>query len=389
MLGTIGEVERLAKRQRAAIKSRMNHIDSLISDLQNARESVESAEALYETNGTDMMDIDATTEDLSAMVSSLAQTSKQVERDLAAESKDLQTAITKCIKSVDKSFPPDWSKAVTPISFDTNTFEDIIIEHLLRRGRSDLAETLIKEAGKEVDPNVVAPFLPLKSVFDGFKERNLDPALSWIESNIDSLKASASSFPFQVVKMKFLQLSQTSVMEAISFSRQHFPKFASSNLQEIQKLMGSLAFLKRPGRSPYEGLHDEATWDNLVDAFVRESSALLGLSSEPPLAVCIKAGTLALPKLLKLSTVLVKSADWSLKAAPPLDVDLGDHLYHSAFVCPVSREVASADNPPMMMQCGHVLCEHSLRKLSRGSSRFKCPYCPAEVTIQGSLRLNL
>ncbi len=57
--------------------------------------------------------------------------------------------------------------------------------------------------------------------------------------------------------------------------------------------------------------------------------------------------------------------------------------YHSVFVCPVSREQASADNPPMMMQCGHVLCEHSLKKLSRGAARYTHPSslalpCPAQ-----------
>ena len=390
MLGTLTEVERTAKRQRAAIKSRINHIDSLISTLQAARESIEAAESVPESQQSEKMDIDATRDiDLRTKLSQLVQASKQTEKDLGSESKELQSAITKCIKNVDKSFPADLSKAVHPISFDANILEDIIVEHFLREGRTDLAEMLLMEAGKEADPEVFAPFSQMKEVLDGFKVHDLAPAMEWIQDHADALKLSGSPFPFHVVKMRFLQLALTSVMDAIQFSKQHFPTFASSNFKEIQKLMGSLAFLKRLEKSPYEGFQDERMWDSLADSFVRESCALLGLSSEMPLSVCIKAGTLALPKLLKLSAVMARSADWTLKAAPPLDVDLGDHLYHSVFVCPVSREVASADNPPMMMQCGHVLCEHSLKKLSRGSSRFKCPYCPAEVTVQSSVRLSL
>ena len=82
--------------------------------------------------------------------------------------------------------------------------------------------------------------------------------------------------------------------------------------------------------------------------------------------------------------------DWGIKNALPVEIDLGpERKYHSVFVCPVSREQATADNPPMMMQCGHVLCEHSLKKMARGAAKFKCPYCPVEVSVQGSTRLYL
>ena len=53
------------------------------------------------------------------------------------------------------------------------------------------------------------------------------------------------------------------------------------------------------------------------------------------------------------------------------------YLFHSIFVCPVSKEQATDENPPMMMPCGHVIAEESLRRLSKGN-RFKCPYCPNE-----------
>jgi hypothetical protein len=392
MLGaTLSEVERVCKRHRASHAARINHVDSLIALLQEARNEADTSEMV--TDSTDAMEVDGATKEkdpnLRATLTLLVQKSKQIEKDLAADSKDLQNAISKSIKTVDKSLPPDFSKSMVPISFDNALIEDMILDHFLRGGRTDLAKILAKEAGKQIGPETYEPFVQLTAVYDGFKERDLDPALAWISSNSDALRAASSSFPFQVVKMKFLQLAQISVIEAIGFSRQHFPKFASTNLHDIQKLMGSLAFIKRLDGSPYKEFLDVSMWDNLADLFIRDSCRLLGLSEEMPLLVCVKAGALALPKLLKLVTVMGKNADWTLKTAPPLDVDLGSSFYHSVFVCPVSREVASAENPPMMMQCGHVLCEHSLRKLSRGSSRFKCPYCPAEVTVQGSMRLSL
>ena len=39
-------------------------------------------------------------------------------------------------------------------------------------------------------------------------------------------------------------------------------------------------------------------------------------------------------------------------------------------------------------QCGHVISEQAVRKLSRAGARFKCPYCPLEVSLAGSLALT-
>ena len=38
---------------------------------------------------------------------------------------------------------------------------------------------------------------------------------------------------------------------------------------------------------------------------------------------------------------------------------------HSVFSCPVSREVASASNPPVVLLCGHALCRNSVLNLAR------------------------
>jgi predicted RNA-binding Zn-ribbon protein involved in translation (DUF1610 family) len=65
--------------------------------------------------------------------------------------------------------------------------------------------------------------------------------------------------------------------------------------------------------------------------------------------------------------------------------------HHSIFSCPVSKEPATAGNPPMMLPCGHVLASASLHKLARGSRtvRFKCPYCPVETTISMAKVLHI
>lgn len=129
---------------------------------------------------------------------------------------------------------------------------------------------------------------------------------------------------------------------------------------------------------------------------------------ESPLQACVDAGALALPQLLKLSTVLQgKYAEaWEAGSVP---LDLRDEvpgggpggggpgggskgwLHHSVFCCPISKEETSADNPPMLLPCGHVLSLGSIAKLGRGSRsvRFKCPYCPSESTSAMATVLHL
>lgn len=103
---------------------------------------------------------------------------------------------------------------------------------------------------------------------------------------------------------------------------------------------------------------------------------------DSPLAVTIAAGSVALPPLLKLASVMAASGqDLSSCSQLPFEIELGqEFVYRSIFACPVSRDQSSADNPPKLLPCNHVLCEQSILKIARSRSRvFKCPYCPMEA----------
>eukprot|EP01136_Pigoraptor_vietnamica_P037775 Opistho-1_new@106220 len=148
--------------------------------------------------------------------------------------------------------------------------------------------------------------------------------------------------------------------------------------------MGCLLFYKRLDKSPYADLHDPIHWTDIASVFTRDCCSLLGLSFESPLFVCVTAGCMAVPTLLKMAAVLQAKGSsaplWSSKDELPAEIDLGrDFQFHSIFACPVSREQSSDENPPVLLPCGHCICRVSLQKLSKGS-RFKCPYCPCEQT---------
>ena len=161
------------------------------------------------------------------------------------------------------------------------------------------------------------------------------------------------------------------------------PSAADSRLRQ---LAGALAYAHRLDGSPYAALLDEPKLRAAVlVSFERECLARLGLPSKPALATCVSAGLQALPKLAKLAGVLKHKYVQLCGAAStlPLDLDLGPAFaYHSTFTCPISKELATPGNPPMLLPCGHVLALASVTKLARSSrnAQFKCPYCPAEST---------
>ena len=104
-------------------------------------------------------------------------------------------------------------------------------------------------------------------------------------------------------------------------------------------------------------------------------------------------GFIALPVLLRIAAVMGHKEIATLAQHQPLpvEVDVGAaYHFHSVFVCPVSKELATADNRPMLLRCGHVLAEQSLARLGRTTHhRFKCPYCPVEQTRDAARPLFL
>ena len=88
-----------------------------------------------------------------------------------------------------------------------------------------------------------------------------------------------------------------------------------------------------------------------------------------------------------------RAIEWTTNNELPIEIQLPDHLkFHSVFSCPVSKEPATRQNPPMLIPCGHVISLEALKRLIKGgatSSKFKCPYCPSEATLAQAIRVHL
>lgn len=303
---------------------------------------------------------------------------------LEGTQKELNVALGKYPKLLEKSFNPDISKAYRNIDFDIHTVNQIIASHFYREGQFDLGDCFVDESKEQEAAANKSPFLEMFHILEAMKSRDLEPALNWAARNHEQLKQNGSDIELKLHRLQFVEILQNRGRdEALKYARAFLAPFAAKHMAEVQKLMACLLWAGRLDSSPYAELLSSIHWDKLAEELTLQFCNLMGQSYESPLGVTIAAGVQGLPTLLKLMNVMTgKKQEWQSMKQLPVPVDLDrEFQFHSIFVCPVSRDQVSEENPPMLLSCGHVLCKQSITKLSKNNNTrpFKCPYCPAEV----------
>lgn len=286
--------------------------------------------------------------------------------------------------------------------------------HLLREGNFEVAQAFLREANEaenqnksltghqgsttnevwENEPSALQEnFSRMYIILDSLKSfKDAGPASVWAAANSEALESRGSNLEFELTKITFIHIflgssekessgsSNINLVNALQFARTEFPRFQKRYMKEIQQLSAAIVYGPNLADSPYSLTFDLSTaWADVATSFTRDYCSLLGLSAESPLYLAVTAGAIALPTLLKLATIMKeKRTEWTTQHELPVEIPLPASMtFHAIFVCPVSKEQATEENPPMMMPCGHVVAKESLGRLSKGG-RFKCPYCPGE-----------
>lgn len=325
-------------------------------------------------------------------------------------------------KALDKSFP------LRPLSTDYDAMaaypsliNRAVAMHMLREGQFSVASTFLREAHERPPPlsannpaldadihslqsqELQDKFASMYKILNELKNRNLVPAIDWARLNSDELEARGSNLEFELSKLQFVWLfkgpevnglpddERNGRIGALAYAQRHFGRFQTRHIKEIQQLSCAMVYASNIGQSPYANIFEtSAAFDDVALSFTREFCSLLGLSAESPLYVAATAGAIALPQLIKYTTyVKAKRTEWTTESELAFETPLPrSMIYHPIFVCPVSKEQTTEQNPPMMLPCGHVICKESLQRLTKGS-RFKCPYCPNEGHIKDAREIKL
>ncbi|OBZ88222.1 LisH domain-containing protein C29A3.03c [Choanephora cucurbitarum] len=321
--------------------------------------------------------------------------------------KEFQSALSKLSKEIDRKFKQDISVIYHPEAFAGK--QDVLYRalalHFIRQGHFELCDEFMNESDIAIDDPLRETVEQLKNEFEQMytvlnkmeQEKDLEPAIQWANEHQQELKGLSSTLGFNLHRMRFIQLlTSTDPITAVRYGQQHFNTYVITVLVEIKRLMTATLFSQNLSSSRYADLCSSDNWNNIKQEFQRDFCSLLKMSAQSPLYTrpvdSVYVGTTALPVIMKLYTIMSsKKTEWSAQNELPVEIPLSEELrYHSVFACPVSKEQATDTNPPMMMPCGHVVCKESLTRLSRSSraaSRFKCPYCPTESSIDQAVQV--
>ncbi|KAJ9499575.1 hypothetical protein H2202_005158 [Exophiala xenobiotica] len=338
--------------------------------------------------------------------------------------KDTHGLHNKYTRALDKVFKEKVpSSEIDALSAHPTLINRAIYLHMLREGLFDVASTFHTEAmerqrtqqetaahlgldismehplglDKDSEENMQEQFSSMYHILSELKDNhNLQPAIDWARFNAAALEARGSNLELQFVSLFMEQRDEDQhefdgPMRALQYAQAEFQSFRGRYLVEIQQLMGAIPFCSNLADSPYNIRFNNSTaWDEVATSFTREFCSLLELSADSPLYVAATAGAIALPTLMKLQTIQKqKRTEWTSQNELPVETPLPpSYRFHSIFVCPVSKEQSTDQNPPMMLPCCHVIAQESLQKLSKGS-KFKCPYCPIESHPKEAKRVFL
>ena len=373
------DIGRIKKRQNHTRKDIQGVIDQLIMKLdQFLDREVPSNESEFNQS-----------------VSSLFNEVKGLEplRKVCRQHKESYAYISKLGKSIEQNFlcNPEQMNSHKVEPLQAGLIDEIIHEFLVREGHFQEAELLEKHKG------IAAEIIQLKeqfrvifSVIQSLKEGSISSALQWVEDNCKNLEGVANTLLFNIHKLKYIHiLREGQTTEALNYIKNYMQGFRDSHLTELQHLMGACLFLSQSQNTPYQEMLDPTYDDKVASQLLEEWCKLLGLSPTSSLMTAVSVGTYVIPEIIQIANIIGTKV-WTSPLPTELKMD-NNFIFHSIFVCPVSKEIATPDNPPMLLPCGHMICKQSVEMLLKSTARnkVKCPTCPVEAVERDVKQLSI
>lgn len=227
----------------------------------------------------------------------------------------------------------------------------------------------------------------MNEIGQNLKQGELVPAIAWARQKKKELQEHGSNLEFVLHKVLFFRILQNgNPLEALKYAQTNMAPFGAENLPEISKLMCLVLY---HNSTPYD--LDIPSYEKLSWLFSADFCSLLGLTPESPVYLAVLAGTLALPVIARMDTLMrAQKAEWTSQEELPTEIDLPNSLiFHRIFVCPVSKEQTTENNPPRLLSCGHIIAEMSMQSMKKDllTFKFKCPYCPTTCSYSDTKKV--
>ena len=301
-------------------------------------------------------------------------------------------------------------------NIDEKLINEMILNYLIRKGNIKTVERFIEES--RVDPTKLMEdikiFKEYYGIINDLKSHKLNKLYEWCVKNKeillknlldiklsgtkndkDNKKITEKNIYFECVKFNFiLNLEDTtkSIQDCVIYSREHFKPFINNKIyiNEISKLMFKLLYKKKDLdtnniQNKDDKDNNENRWEEIKNLFTETFFELNHKSKDDTLSLILLAGRCVLPQVVESEEKLMKDKD---KKNMEVDKEKNQLMYslelpeelifHNIFVCPISKEIATTENPPIRLNCGHCICKNSFEKIEKTGTRhnqIKCPIC--------------
>jgi len=352
--------ELLNKKFRAAQKN----IDREVSHVQS---SVHEFEKCLKQSST----IGDVTKVLDGMVEKLT----LLKRKAAESIQDETEAAKVCKRRLDHLKEYENLPAGGMILWRKKRLDRMLVEYCLRAGYYNTAVQLACHSEIE-DLTNIELFLVSKEVEESLSQGETAKCLNWCHDNKSRLRRLKSTLEFNLREQEFIEyIRNNRRLEAVKHARKYFVNLDESQMGDVQKVMGLLAFPADTEIPPYKALLDPGRWQTLVNQFRQENFKLYQLSHHSVYSITLQAG------LSALKTPQCYKDDGTGRNAncPTCSTHLNHlakdlpyaHCAQSRLICGISGEPLNENNPPMMLPNGRVF-GHNMA--TENDNRVVCPH---------------
>jgi hypothetical protein len=351
-----------------------HHIDRLKKRLHNSRlltssniEKITEKLSDFEAKAESLND-----EEFCQGISNLFQEISSLEplKKICQEHRDTYTHLARLGKESEKYLSQNMEDLKTHQSekLDKKALDRILGSYLLSQGLFSQALMLSDEINLSE--------YEIYEVISHIRADDLDSALK----SCEKLRSSGKEVMFHLHKLKFMKLIKSGdLSQAVSYARDYLGAYSERHLDEIKHLMCACIYINEPQNSECAELFSDDFPGTVIHDILKEFSKYSDMPTFKEIENLIKAGQQAVPQIFPLAQI--SSKIWTNPL--PTEIKLSQDLrFHSTFVCPITKEVATPSNPPMMLPCGHLIAQGTMDRLIAGTVRLKlkCPTCPTEAT---------